>query len=65
MTVKKMVQIYKEYGADERTWRMFCEMYCHGIIDSEKWQTFYEKCKDWSFDERIREVVDGQGNIVK
>lgn len=64
MSVKKMVDLYLNYGLDERTWNMLYEMTCHGIIPADNWRKFHEKCADWSFSEDGNEVLNAYGDVL-
>ena len=64
MSVNKMVELYVSYGLDETTWGMLYQMKCHGLIKSENWEKFYEKCRDWRLTFDGNGVEDGDGNII-
>lgn len=64
MSLKKMIEIYVEYGVDNATWEMFHKMACHGIISQDTWSKFYNKCHAWYFDEEVNGIVDSETEIV-
>lgn len=64
MSVKKMVDLYVTYGLDETTWDMLQQMSIHGLISSDNWRKFYNKCKGWYFDEEVNGIVDAGTQIV-
>lgn len=65
MSLKKMVEIYVEYGLENSTWNMLYQMVCHNIISRDTWVKFYEKCSGWEFDDEINGIVDTNTNIVQ
>lgn len=49
MSVKKMIELYVNYGLDQDTWDMLYKMRCHDLISYDNWVKFYETCKGWEF----------------
>lgn len=64
ISVKKMTELYVNYGLDENTWTMLYQMTCHGLISNENWHKFYNKCKGWYFDKETNSIVDSDTEIV-
>ena len=60
MSVKKMIDLYVEYGLDETTWDMLREMSYHGLISRENWVKFFETCKGWYFNEETNTIDDSE-----
>ena len=62
MSVKRMIDLYVEYGVDEGTWNMLYQMTCHGLISRDNWVKFSDICASWFIDgDAIR---DGDGLMV-
>ena len=62
MSVKRMIDLYVEYGVDEDTWNMLYEMTIHGLISRDNWIKFFNICASWFIDgDAIR---DGDGLMV-
>lgn len=62
MSVKRMIDLYVEYGVDEDTWNMLYEMSIHGLISRDNWIKFFNICASWFIDgDAIR---DGDGLMV-
>ena len=49
MSVKKMIELYVNYGLDQDTWEMLYEMRCHDLISYDNWMKFADTCKGWEF----------------
>ena len=64
MSVKRMVDLYLNYGLDNDTWSMLWEMANHGLISRENWIKFFEKCKDWEMDDDGNAVINGNGEVL-
>lgn len=47
MSVKKMIDLYVQYGVDVETWKMLYSMTCHGLISRENWVKFAKACHGW------------------
>lgn len=62
MSVKKMIDLYVQYGVDETTWNMLYEMTCHGLISRDNWSKFSDICKSWAIDGNA--IRDGDGLMV-
>ena len=60
MSVKRMIDLYVEYGLDERTWDMLREMSLHGLISRDNWIKFFETCKGWYFNEETNTIDDSE-----
>lgn len=64
MSVKKMIDLYVEYGLSEVTWHMMYEMTCHNLISRDNWTKFYNKCHGWYFHEESNTIKDENDNTV-
>ena len=63
MTAKAMEELYIHYELSDKTWEMLYEMVCHGLIDSETWTKFFNKCKGYTFaDDEETMVIDDYEN---
>ena len=60
MSVKKMVDLYVEYGVSEDTWKMMYEMTCHNLISRDNWTKFFNKCKGWYLNEETNTIDDSE-----
>lgn len=59
-----MVELYVQYDLSDETWNMLRNMALHGILSMEKWEKFFDKCKDWRMDEEKMLVIDGNENVI-
>ena len=64
LSVKKMIEMYLNYGLADETWDMMYNMTLHGLISQENWKKFFEKCKDWYIDEETNSVKNGENKIL-
>lgn len=64
LSLEKMVSIYVSDDLDERTWDMFNLMCGHGLIKSDVWEKFYEKCHDWTLSCDERYILNYSGDIL-
>lgn len=64
MSVKKMVELYVNYGLTSHTWDMLYSMMCHNLITYDNWLKFYNKCRDWYYNEDKSAIIDGDGKYV-
>ena len=62
MSVKKMIELYVNYGIDEETWNMLYSMVCHGLITRDNWIKFSDICASWVIEGNT--IIDGDGNVV-
>lgn len=62
MSVKRMIDLYVEYGVDEDTWNMLYEMTIHGLISRDNWAKFFDICHSWVIDDNA--IRDGDGLMV-
>lgn len=58
LSLKKMVELYVQYELDEDTWDMLRMMRFHGLISSDNWTKFYEKCGSWHKDVDDMVILD-------
>ena len=64
LSVKKMIDLYVSYELSEDTWDMLRNMSLHGLISSDNWRKFFDKCKDWSMDDDWQRIIDADGNTI-
>lgn len=57
LNLKNMMQRYHTSHADDKVWDAFFQMYSMGFISYETWMKFFEKCKDWVWDEEKHCVI--------
>ena len=62
LSVKKMIELYVNYGVDGGTWKMLYAMMCHGLISRENWIKFSNTCESWINEGNT--IIDGEGNTV-
>ena len=64
LNVKGMVEAYKESKCNDEIWLSLHNMYTYSFITWETWTKFYNKCKDWNYNEITNTIEDGMGNTV-
>lgn len=66
MTLKSMMKIYYYGKASLDIWKAFCEMWGAGEIKNGVWDKFYDRCKDWVWDEEKQAVIEMfTGKVVR
>ena len=64
MSVKKMIEMYVNYGLSDETWDMMYQMSIHGLISRENWVKFFDTCKDWTWSDDEKDFINGNNVIV-
>ena len=57
LNLKNMMQRYYDSKADNKVWDSFFVMYSMDFISYNTWMKFFEKCKDWVWDEEKHCVI--------
>lgn len=64
LNLKNMTEMYYRAYANEKVWNAFYQMYLLDFISYETWVAFFERCKNWVYDEDKHCVVTMFDNEV-
>lgn len=62
LSLKKMIELYVQYGVERETWDMLYSMYRHCLISEDNWMKFVDKCEDWECNGNI--ITNCEGVVV-
>ena len=64
ISAQSMEEIYVTYGLDEKTWEMFYNMTCHGLINNNVWNKFYDKCRGYTYGNDEQTTIVNQHGVT-